>query len=174
MWTFNGCRVARAILACAIAAFALMIAAPSRAAPPQYVQICSIYGEGFFVLPGTDTCTDAKQIAVNQFAIARAATQAATGTAMTAALVNPWLPDHTNYAISMHWAGFDGQNAVGVAGLVRIKGNLAFSAGFSVGLDHGSLTPFTNRTATEFGVSYQQQSWSDVIVLGRVGLQYAW
>jgi Porin subfamily len=172
MWTFNECRAGRAILASAIAAFVLMIATPGRAI--EYVKICSLYGSGFFYIPGTDTCTNANQIVGNQFAIARLSTQAATGSAMAGSLVNPWLPDHTNYAISVHWATFDGQNAVGFAGLMRLSGNLAFSAGLSVGLDHGSLTTLTNRTQTEFGTSVPAQSWSNLILLGRVGLQYAW
>lgn len=29
---------------------------PAAAIPVQYVKICSLYGEGFFYLPGTDTC----------------------------------------------------------------------------------------------------------------------
>lgn len=70
----------------------------------------------------------------NQFEIARANTRAATGTAMAASLVAPYLPNGTNYAVSAHWAGFDGQHTVGVAGLMRLSGNLAFSAGVAVGL----------------------------------------
>src|SRR5690242_12678982 len=29
---------------------------PVKAAPVQYVKICSLYGAGFFYMPGTDTC----------------------------------------------------------------------------------------------------------------------
>src|SRR6266404_1973486 len=29
---------------------------PVKAAPVEYVKICSLYGEGFFYIPGTDTC----------------------------------------------------------------------------------------------------------------------
>src|SRR5204863_6666643 len=29
---------------------------PVKAAPVQYVKICSLYGDGFFYIPGTDTC----------------------------------------------------------------------------------------------------------------------
>ena len=126
-------RAARAIAAAAIGVLALLgTSTPSRAVV-DFVKICSLYGAGFFYIPGTDTCTDANQIVADQFAIARALTSAATGTAMAAALVNPFLPDNTNYAISTHWAIFDGQNAVGVAGLVRLQGNLALSAGVAVG-----------------------------------------
>ncbi len=179
MWTFiKAARLVvagrvRAIGAVAVAALGLMTATPSHAAV-EYVKICTLYGAGFFYIPGTDTCVNANQTLADQFAIARAVTRASTGTAMAASLVNPWLPDGTNYAISGHWATFDGQHAVGLAGLIRLRGNLAFSAGVAFGLDRGQLLSVTNRTQTDFGTSVPEQSWSDVRVLGRVGLQYSW
>lgn len=156
-----------------IAAFAMITPAPGHAAV-EYEKVCSLYGAGFFYIPGTDTCTSARQILENQFAIARELTRAATGTAMATALVNPFLPEGTDYAISTHWAVFDGQHAVGFAGLIRLQGNLALTAGVAAGLDHGRLLSVVNRTQTEFGTSFPAQSWSDVRVLGRVGLQYSW
>ena len=163
-----------AILAAAAAGLAATFATPSQAAPVEYVRICSLYGAGFFYIPGTDTCVSANQILQNEYDIARARTRSSTGTAMSASLVAPWLPTGTNYAISNHWAGFDGQHAFGSSGLVRISGNLVFSAGIAVGLDQGRLGTLTNRTATEFGVAVSAQSWSDVRGLGRAGFMYAW
>ena len=29
---------------------------PVKAAPVQYVKICSLYGDGFYYIPGTNTC----------------------------------------------------------------------------------------------------------------------
>src|SRR3977135_3254960 len=29
---------------------------PVKAAPVQYVKICNLYGDGFYYIPGTDTC----------------------------------------------------------------------------------------------------------------------
>ena len=29
---------------------------PVKAKPVQYVKICSLYGAGFYYIPGTDTC----------------------------------------------------------------------------------------------------------------------
>ncbi|HLH98909.1 MAG TPA: porin [Xanthobacteraceae bacterium] len=166
-------RSARVILAGMVAALAVMSATPSHA-QVQYVKVCSLYGANFFYLPGTDTCTNGSQIIGNQFAIARLNTLSSTGTAMAASLVAPWLPTGTNYAISNHWANFNGQNGIGVSGLMRLSGNLVFSAGFAMGLDNGSLTSLTNRTQTEFGTSVPQQSWSDLRGLSRAGFMYAW
>ena len=178
MWQFitSGPQVLRRRLRAALAAAALILltSAPGHAAPVEYVKVCSLYGAGFFYIPGTDTCVNANQIVEQQFAIARGLTRAATGSAMATALVNPWLPNGTNYAISTHWAVFDGQHAVGVAGLVRLNGNLALSAGVAVGLDQGRLATTASRTATDLGVVLPAQSWSDIRVLGRIGLQYSW
>jgi hypothetical protein len=162
-----------AALAAVIFVFAAITATPSHA-QVQYVKICSLYGAGFFYIPGTDTCTQAQQIIDNQFGIARATTYAATGTAMAASLVAPYLPTGTNFAVSGHWAAFDGQNAAGFSGLMRLSGNFVFSAGFAVGLDRGNLTSLSSRTQTEFGTSIPQESWSNVRGLTRAGFMYAW
>jgi hypothetical protein len=147
---------------------------PGYAQPVQYVRVCSLYGAGFFYIPGTDTCVNARQIVDSQFAIARANTRAATGTAMAASLVSPFLPNGTNFAVSTHWAGFDGQHAIGFSGLMRLSGNLVFSAGFAAGLDRGSLSTFNERTQTAFGTSTPNESWSEIRLLARAGLMYAW
>ena len=161
-------------LVAAIGLFAGLAATPSHAQAVNYVRVCSAYGANFFYIPGTDTCLNANQIVEDQFAIARARTRASTGTAMAAALVNPFLPDGTNFAVSMHWAGFDGQHAVGVAGLMRLWGNLSFSAGLSLGLDRGRLLTNIERTQTAFGTSMSSEAWSEVRMLGRMGMQYSW
>ena len=167
-------RAARAIAAAAIGVLALLATGTPSHAQVQNVRICSLYGAGFFYIPGTDTCVNAQQTVDTQFAIARFMTRAATGSAMAASLVRPYLTDYTNFAISTHWAVFDGQHALGFSGLMRISGNLALSAGIAFGLDRGNLTTLSSRTQTEFGTSIPQQSWSDVRVLGRVGLMYSW
>jgi hypothetical protein len=161
-------------LATAIIVLAAVTATPSHAQPPDFVKICSLYGAGFFYIPGTDTCTQAQQIIDNQFGVAKAQTLASTGTAMAASLVAPYLPNGTNFAVSTHWAMFNGENAAGFSGLMRLNGNFVFSAGFAVGLDRGNLTTLSSRTQTQFGTSIPQESWSDVRGLSRAGFMYAW
>jgi len=171
MWTST--KATRSIIAAATALLVGFSATPSQA-QVEYVRLCTLYGAAFFYIPGTDTCVNARQMVDNQFAIARANTRAATGTAMAASLVAPWLPSGTNYAMSNHWAGFDGQHALGVSGLMRISGNFVFSAGFAAGLDRGKLNTFTERTQTEFGTSTPAESWSEIRMLSRAGFMYAW
>jgi opacity protein-like surface antigen len=45
-------------LACAMgfAGFALLFAGAAQAKPVEYVKVCSLYGAGFYYIPGTDTC----------------------------------------------------------------------------------------------------------------------
>ncbi len=182
MWTLIKSLRAGAISAAfrsSIAAALVASAGPSfvtsqAQAAVEYVKICTIYGATFFYIPGTDTCVSASQIVDAQFAIARAQTRAATGTAMVASLVNPFLPDGTNFAVSMHWAGYDGQHAVGVTGLMRLVGNLSCTLGVAAGVDRGKLSTFNERTQTQFGTSWPEESWSQVRVMGRAGLMFAW
>ena len=42
--------------ALATAASAQAADLPVKAAPVEYVKVCSLYGAGFFYIPGTDTC----------------------------------------------------------------------------------------------------------------------
>ena len=42
--------------ALATAASAQAADLPVKAAPVEYVKVCSLYGAGFFFIPGTDTC----------------------------------------------------------------------------------------------------------------------
>src|SRR5262245_36234204 len=59
--------IARAsALAAAIFVFVAITATPSHA-QVENVKICTLYGAGFFYIPGTDTCTYAQQIVDNQF-----------------------------------------------------------------------------------------------------------
>ena len=72
---------------------------PAKAKPVEYVKICSVYGAGFFYIPGTDTCikiggwvraeyafqTGARRPAVSTRALP-AVTTASTPTSTTGAL----------------------------------------------------------------------------------------
>jgi hypothetical protein len=168
-------RAGRTIIAAAMTIGAAVAATPGQAAV-EYVKVCSVDGSSeSSYIPGTETCLDNNQIVGDQFAIVRALSRAAAGVAMSASLVNPFLPDHTNYAISVHWAGFDGQHALGFSGLVRLSGNLVFSAGFAAGLDRGRLTSLSERTESDSDVTvYPSESWTEIRVMGRIGLMYSW
>jgi len=135
--------------------------------------VCSFQGAGYFYIPGTDVCQNANQISTNQFDVARDFQRALAGVAMTSALVTPFIPDNARYAIAVHWATYEGLNAVGFAGAARLIGNWSVSAGFALGLDRGSVT-YSTVQATANGPYIPVQSWSSVDVMGKLGLNYAW
>ncbi len=142
----------------------------ASAAPVEYVQIC---GDGDFDVPGTTTCINANQISANQLGIAQAAAAAFTGVAMSTALVEPFVPDHANFAISVHGAAFEDKFAFGLSGLMRLEGNLMLSAGLSMAVDSGTVV-INQRTETASGTFIPVQSWYHTDWLGRVGLTYSW
>lgn len=72
---------------------------PARAAPVQFVKVCNQDGPGFFFIPGTDNCVDADQINDTQAALAAFSTTAFQGVAISTAIVAPYMPSNSNYAI---------------------------------------------------------------------------
>jgi hypothetical protein len=177
MWTKNLTAkkiLANGLMCCvvtAVSALAIGWATPSSAV--EYVKICSLYGEGYFYIPGSDNCVNANQINASQFAIGRDLARMETGVALAGSLVTPFLPENTNYAISTHWANFEGKDALGVAGLIRLQGNLMLSGGVAAGLNQGGVVA-NDLFQTDSGTQSPSVHWSEINVLTRVGFEYAW
>lgn len=159
-------RLTRTVLLLLLAALAPAVAH----AQVQYVQVC---GAGSIYVPGTTTCVNANQISATQLGIAQAASTEFTGIAMSSALVEPFVPDNANFAISIHEAMFEDKLALGVTGMMRLKSNLMLSAGLAMGMDSGSVE-LSERTQTAAGTSIPGESWTNTDWLGRIGLTYAW
>jgi hypothetical protein len=160
-------RCKRAAIAAATLA---MICKPYASAHAvEYLKVCSSEGAGYFYVPGTDNCLNANLIADNQFSAAQGFSTAMMGVAMSSALATPFLPDSARFAISVHWAGFDSKNAIGIGGVMRIHGNLSLTGGVAFGNDSGSVD--TTVTGTGSGTV---RSWSGTEVLGKIGMNYAW
>jgi hypothetical protein len=146
----------------------LVSLAPTIAhAQVSYLQVC---GNGSIYVPGTTTCVNANQISAAQLGIAQTASAAFTGIAMSAALVRPFVPDNAKFAISVHEAVFEDKLGLGVAGQMRLRGNLIVSAGLAMGRDTGSVA-LSEQTAAG---AAQIETWNNTIWLGQVGLTYAW
>ncbi len=127
------------ILGLGVAVWQFVGVMPVQADPIEYVKICSQYGAGYFYIPGTDICQNANQIAANQNALSWFSTTAFQGVAISTAIVAPYMPTTANYAVSVHWAGFDGSNAIGFGGLARV-GNTNFFLSGGVGTGFDGLT----------------------------------
>jgi hypothetical protein len=160
-------------LAGALAALVASAAAPPPASAVEYLQVCSGAGAGYFYIPGTSTCVNAYQISANQFDLARDFSRALTGIAMTSALVTPFIPDKSRFAVSLHVATYEGANAVGLAGAIRLVGNWSLTGGLAFGTDRGAVTLSTAQ-ASAAGTLVPVQTWSSIDVLGKMGVNYAW
>jgi hypothetical protein len=162
-----------AIAVCILFTVLGICARSTHAAPVQYLKICSIGPPGYFYIPGTDICQDANAIADNQFNVGREFSRAMVGIAMSSAIVSPFVPEQTNFAISFHWATYEGKNAFGLAGALRLYGNWALTGGIACGVDSGSVTISTIQQ-TQFGPSSPVRSWSSTDVMGTLGVNYSW
>lgn len=136
------------IATAALSAVMLAWPAASRAAPVQYVKICSLYGSGYFYIPGTDICQDANQIAANQRALSDFSSTAFQGVAISTSMVTPFMPSMANFAVSAHWATFSGKNALGLGGLMRVSNSNLFLSGAIGGSFEGG--PMAGRAGFEF------------------------
>jgi Porin subfamily len=132
------------------------------ATPLLYVHICSLYGAGFFYIPGTDRCLNADTGEI-RFASAdgtqytesdlrRNVDRALEGVAIATALPTAIIEPGKTFAIAGSWgnynssqwgafgdykpAGFSasGFNAIGTAGAMRINQQLQLNAAVAVGL----------------------------------------
>jgi hypothetical protein len=158
----------------------LLIAGPGIGARPahadavQYMKVCSLIGAGYAFIPGTDTCQNLNEIADNQYAAGRASTQAFAGIAMSSAIVTPFIPDNARLAISVHWATFNGKNALGIAGAIRLNNsNWALTAGIAGATDSGSVVLSTFQ-ATPSGPYSPVRSWSSTDLMASLGASYSW
>jgi hypothetical protein len=139
MMTMTGIRklALGALLAC-IAGWQFFAATAVQAGPVEYVQICPQYASGYFYIPGTSVCQDANQILANQNALSSFSATAYQGVAISTAIVAPFMPSNANYAVSVHWGGFEGSNAFGLGGLMRVgNSNFFLSGGLGTGFEGG-------------------------------------
>jgi hypothetical protein len=65
--------------------------------------------------------------------------RAYSGSAMAMALTGGWLPDSKNFAVSVNWGNFRGQNATAFSGYYRVSPNVVVSGGLSWGVEQGQI-----------------------------------
>jgi hypothetical protein len=110
----------------------------ATAGPVEYVRVCDADGAGYFFIPGTDTCVNANNIVTTQSAVGSNTATAYQGVAISSALVAPFMPSNSNFAVSGNWANFAGKDGFGVSGLARISNsNFFLSAGFGASSSGG-------------------------------------
>jgi hypothetical protein len=138
---------------------------PSSSEPPPvaYVRICSLYGAGFYYIPGTDTCTNPvngdtrrataygvvrtwSPLVLQLMEDTEAANRAIEAAAVTVAIPMPIILTGDRFALAGNWAQLAGYHAFGLAGAFTIGNAFSINAGVGVGLE-------TLTVGTRFGLN---------------------
>lgn len=141
---------------CAVLLAGCMMILAGSAARAQAVQVCDLFGAGYFYIPGTATCVNAntgatrtvtatgtipgvtaqqQQILDNAAQIRRNTEGIALGLALPTAIVDPG----KSFGAALNVGAFDGALAVGVAGAYRPTDGLTLNGALGYGLGEGSL-----------------------------------
>jgi hypothetical protein len=114
---------------------------PAIGAPVENVKICSLYGAGFYYIPGTDVCynavtgetrwqtTHGTQRSLNRVDLAF------QGTSVAMAMPTPMIESGKTFAIAGNFGSYDSSHAFGLAGAFEVGPGLSFHGGISVGAD---------------------------------------
>ena len=170
-------------LACTIG-FALLLsgwfAGSASAAPVEYVKVCSVYGEGFFYIPGTDTCiklggylrADATQTGTGRVCDGQYFTQNKTcsGRSPTTIDVRACNGLGAVNRAYVQWAGF----CPGGATSFNSSAWVGFEGGF--GASFGTLETFSQITLSTIDTLNPAKSASVSGLNGRIGVAggYDW
>jgi hypothetical protein len=129
------------ILLAAGAAFALLtIAAPGSASAVEYVKICSVYGEGWFYIPGSDHCVKAETGEVRwesedgtQHSTIESVTQTNEGVSISLSLPGATIDPGKTFGVGVNVGAFGGEGAVGLSGSIKATDGLTLNGGVGVG-----------------------------------------
>jgi len=120
-----------ALIASALLALPFLTASPA-AAVVQYNKVCDQLGAGYVYIPGTNACTNLKDI--NHYH-----EQDNDGIAIGFAMETPVLPAGKNFGISGGVGAFNHSTALSMSGAYRIKDDLTISGGFGIGSQTGAI-----------------------------------
>lgn len=149
----------------AILAVLVASASPAPAQQIFYMQICSLYGPGFYYIPGTDTCVHAvtgdtrrqtdvgtirtwSPLVLNIIDQTAAADRAIQAAAVTMAIPMPIILEGDRFGLAGNWSFLSaGYHAFGFAGALALGNGLSLNAGVGVGVE-------TLAIGTRFGLNF--------------------
>lgn len=131
--------------------------------PVAYLKICSLYGAGFYYIPGTDSCVHAitgdtrrqtdygtvrtwSPQVLELMDLTEQANRAIEAAAVTVAIPMPILLTGDRFALAGNWSQIAGYHAFGLAGAFAIGNVFSINAGVGVGLQ-------TLTIGTRFGLN---------------------
>ena len=118
---------------------------PAVGAPVEYVKICSLYGAGFFYVPGTDVCMNAvtgetrwqtsggTQRSLNRVDLAF------QGSVVAMAMPTPVIEYGKTFAVAGNFGQVNSTGAFGLAGAFEVAPGLSFNGGVSVGTEQQTV-----------------------------------
>jgi len=131
---------------CLFGLMGLVFAANPALADPvavEYTRVCTIAGQGYFYVPGTDVCLNPmtgktyqkteEGVVVGSSPMLMSIDRALEGVAIDAALPTAIIEPGKTFAIAGDLATFDAYNAGGFAAAVKLNENLQLNAAVGVG-----------------------------------------
>jgi hypothetical protein len=125
------------------------LVAPASAQPVEYVRVCDAYGDGYFYIPGAETCTDPRTgVLLTETAdgtvrsrsrVRAAVDKALERVAVTAALPTARIESGHSVAIAGDVATFEGYEAMGLGFAVRGGDGVQINASAGYGFQEGQV-----------------------------------
>ncbi len=116
---------------------------PASAQPVEYTRVCTIAGQGYFYVPGTDLCLNPMtgktfQVTENgpvtgNSPMLTSIDRALEGVAIDAALPTAIIAPGKTFAIAGDLATFDAYNAAGFAAAIKLTDNFQLNAAIGAG-----------------------------------------
>jgi hypothetical protein len=135
-------------LAAGVIAIASSAAWPAQAAV-EYVRVCSVFGTGWFYIPGTAKCINPSTGVIKEQTATGDVTSdselrkdvlaAKEGVALSLALPTATVEPGKTFGAAFNVGTFGGDMAIGVGGAVRAADGLTFTGAIGVGLSQGNV-----------------------------------
>jgi len=130
------------LVAVLAAGCSLLTALPVNAASVEYTKICTLYGAGFFYIPGTDRCANpdtgvvkyqtADGTVVTTTETQAQVNQALAGVAISLAMKPATVTQGHKYAVSGNVGSFGGNLAVALSGAFAPNDNVTVNGGVGI------------------------------------------
>ncbi|WP_159082328.1 porin [Paragemmobacter aquarius] len=123
----------------------LAFAHGAAAAPVEYVRVCSAFGAGYSVIPGTSVCmnqrTGETREATDNGVVTGEAdfiSKGNEGTALGLALAGATVDAGKSYGVKANVGTFEGETAIGLSGAIRLDNGITLDAAYGTGIHHGT------------------------------------
>ncbi len=127
---------------------AIILGASPTFAAIEYVRVCSVFGTGWFYIPGTETCynPDTGETKRNtefgtisgESEMLEQVRDANEGVALSLSLPTATVDPGKTFGASVNFGTFNGESAVGLGGAIQALDGLTFTGAVGFGLNRGT------------------------------------